>query len=256
MSSGVFAVARNVFSHDFFAAEPFTEREAWIWLIGEAAWKERRVRVGDYMISLARGQCAFSVRFLADKWGWSKSRVGRFLDRLKTEAMIGTDAGQGVSVITICKYKEYQKVSLPSETSSGTPIGTDAGHMRDKEENRENIQSIIKEEPLRGPSAGSVKNPEAEVYRLGKELLGKSAGGVLTNLRKACDYDDSHALEWLKQAADKQNPMEWVQAVLKASKDREYRGVDGAPHYDVPAIESREARAWKAEEARIYKGVH
>ena len=255
MSSGVFAVASNIFDHDFFAPDPFTEREAWIWLIGEAAWKGRRVRVGYYMVSLSRGQCAFSIRFLADKWGWSKSRVGRFLDRLKTETMIGTDAGQGVSVITICKYNEYQKVSLPIETHSGTPIGTDAGQMRDKEENRGNIKSITKEEPLRGPVAGSIKNPEAEVYRVGKEVLGKSAGGVLTNLRKACDYDDAHALEWLRQAAEKQNPMEWVKAVLKASKDREYRGVDGVPHLDVPAIESKEVRAWKAEEARIYRGI-
>ncbi|MER9206857.1 hypothetical protein [Mesorhizobium sp. M0771] len=66
MTSGVFAVSRDIFEHHFFAAEPFTEREAWVWLIREAAWKARRVRVKDGMVALKRGQLASSVRFMAD----------------------------------------------------------------------------------------------------------------------------------------------------------------------------------------------
>ncbi len=34
---GVFAVDRGIWDHPMFACEPFTEREAWQWLIAEAA---------------------------------------------------------------------------------------------------------------------------------------------------------------------------------------------------------------------------
>ena len=74
MRSGVFAVDRGIFDHQIFADEPLTEREAWLWIIGEAAWKPKRVRTPHGMIQLERGQLAHSQRFLADKWQWDRSR--------------------------------------------------------------------------------------------------------------------------------------------------------------------------------------
>jgi hypothetical protein len=136
---GVFAVDRGVFVHDCFADEPFTEREAWVWLISEAAWKPRGRRIGNITVSLERGQLAASVRFIAEKWKWSKSAVDRFLERLKKRDMIETASGTGINIITICKYDEYQRVSLPDGTDAGTQSGTAAGQQRDKEEDIKNI---------------------------------------------------------------------------------------------------------------------
>ena len=133
MSGGVFAVSRGIFEHEFFEDEPFTEREAWIWLIREAAWKPRKVRSPTGPITIQRGHCSCSVRFLADRWKWSKSRVGRFLHRFQKQDMIGTASGTGQMVITICKYDEYQRVSLPG----GTVSETEAGQQRDRLEDRE-----------------------------------------------------------------------------------------------------------------------
>jgi hypothetical protein len=89
---GVFAVDRGIWDHPMFADEPFTEREAWSWLIGEASFKARARNIGGKIVQLERGQLAASVRFMAERWKWSKSRVDRFLKRLKTTArkMIGT----------------------------------------------------------------------------------------------------------------------------------------------------------------------
>jgi hypothetical protein len=137
---GVFAVDRGIFDHPLFAKEPFTEREAWIWLIKEAAWKDRAVRAGTAVIKLKRGECAHSYRFMADIWQWSKSRVERFVNRLKIETLVMTRSGTGVTVITICKYDEYQRVSLPRGTESGTVSGTEAGQQRDKPEDIKNIE--------------------------------------------------------------------------------------------------------------------
>lgn len=137
---GVFAIDRGIFDHPVFADERLTEREAWQWLIAEAAWRERAKRVGSVVVQLKRGQLAASVRFMAEAWGWSKSRVGRFLDRLKIETMVSTDNWTGVLVITICNYDKYQRVSLPDGTVTGTPSGTAAGQRRDKREDIEHIE--------------------------------------------------------------------------------------------------------------------
>jgi hypothetical protein len=45
---GAFWVSRGVFDHPLFRGEPFTQREAWLWLIAEAAWKPGRQRIGAF----------------------------------------------------------------------------------------------------------------------------------------------------------------------------------------------------------------
>lgn len=248
MSGGVFAVSRNIFEHEFFANEPFTEREAWIWLIREAAWKDRRARVGKTLVSLKRGQCSFSMRFLADAWSWSKSRVHRFLARLESEAMIGTETGQGVCVVTICNYDEYQRVSLPKSSEDGTA----AGQQRDSSGTNENTGENIRNNTPSGATPDLSVNAEKEVYRFGRQVLGKSAGGVITNLRKKCEYDDAYALRWLEQAGEKDSPIEWINAVIRSADLLPYRGVEGAaqPQASFKTKAEREHEAWLTEYMR------
>jgi hypothetical protein len=137
---GVFAVDRGIFDHSVFAREPFTQREAWIWLIAEAAYKPRTKRADGKVISLQRGQLCHALRFMAEAWQWSKSRVDRFLDMIEKQDMIRRESGTRTPVITICKYDEYQRVSLPDRDNSGTTTGTTAGQQRDKLEDIETIK--------------------------------------------------------------------------------------------------------------------
>jgi len=140
---GVFAIDRGVWDHPMLKSrEPFSRREAWMWLISEAAWKPRVVMIEGRRIALERGQLVHSIRFMAEKWCWPKSNVARFLEALKTETMIGTESGTGITVITISKYNEYQRVSLPDRDSDGSDGGTEAGQERDREEDRKYKKKI------------------------------------------------------------------------------------------------------------------
>lgn len=108
---GVFAIDRGLFGHERFAPEPFTEREAWIWMIGEAAFKPYGKRVGSIRVELRRGQLAHSLRFMAERWKWTESRVRRFLAKLKApDALIDAATDRGLTVVTICKYDVYQDI--------------------------------------------------------------------------------------------------------------------------------------------------
>lgn len=131
---GVFAVDRGIWDHPSFAREPFTEREAWVWLVGAAAWKQSRVRAGRHPVTVERGQAAFSERFLAVKWRWSKSRVHRFLDRLKIEAMVTISADHETNRITICNYEKYAFDGTTRNAKSGPQTEPIADQPRTKEE--------------------------------------------------------------------------------------------------------------------------
>jgi hypothetical protein len=138
---GVFAVDRGIFDHPVLSSrEPFSRREAWLFILSEAAWKPRAFRANGRQIELKRGQLSHSVRFLADKWGWSKSSVARFLDVLQTETMIEKETGTGQILISVCNFDQYQRVSLPDGTGAGTSNGTEAGQQRDKEEDIKGIE--------------------------------------------------------------------------------------------------------------------
>lgn len=128
--ANMFFLSRELWDNPDFRDGEMTQREAFIWMIAHAVWKPQTVRLGSESISLDRGQLAYSLRFLAYKWGWSKSRVSRYLDVLKNRDTIETITGTGFTVITVCNYDKYQWVGEGGGTpakknrdSSGTPPG-------------------------------------------------------------------------------------------------------------------------------------
>lgn len=142
--SGFYLMHRGWQDADVFGSAEYSERDAWIWLIENAAWKETKVRIKGESIPLERGQMTFAQRFLAEKWGWSKSRVDRFLKRLNAEGMIsicsknGATAGQGTghgqSILTVCNYSIYQDKQCAERGNDEDENGATAGQQRGKEE--------------------------------------------------------------------------------------------------------------------------
>jgi hypothetical protein len=63
---GVFAVDRGIWDHPRFQEHrPYSRREAFLWLVSEAAFKRRRVAVGAIIFELHRG----SSLTLSGSWG-------------------------------------------------------------------------------------------------------------------------------------------------------------------------------------------
>jgi hypothetical protein len=143
----VFGVARSVWNHPILKGrKPFSRREAWMWMVSEAAWKQRKVRPAGHTITLERGQIAHSIRFMAEAWRWEQTKVVRFFNDLKTETMIATETATGITVTTICNYDKYQVVGLPPATAYATLNATETQQERnttatnEKQVNRETIE--------------------------------------------------------------------------------------------------------------------
>ena len=215
---GVFAVDRGVFDHPVFAAEPYTELQAWIWIVGFAAWREKKVRVGRTTVNLKRGQLAFATRFLATKWTWSHSRVVRFLKRLKTETMVTLETTRDATLITVCKYDEYQFGENAAETQNETRSETLTTRSRNKEE--ENNNSTTNSEAIASAPAGT------PVYRHSRQELWGEGVPILISLGVAEKQARSMIGYWLKLMKDD------AQAVLGAIQ----RARDHCVHNPIPWI--------------------
>ena len=172
-------VARGVFDHPLFRDKrEFSRLEAWVWMLSEAAWKPHQREIGGKVVTLRRGQFCHSIRFMADAWGWSKSSVDRFLTRLKTETMIGTDAGTGSLILTICNYERYQLAPSTTGTATEPSTGTAAGQQRDRLETSN--QEIKEDTSLRSVAATPKPTPRMELERV---LDSEHAGFVIDHRR-------------------------------------------------------------------------
>jgi hypothetical protein len=130
-TAGYFRAARGVFQHVLLYG-PFSRRDAWLWLISNAAWKAAGTRRRHGVVHVERGQLAASVRDLAERWEWPQTNVVRFLAELDAEGMIdcgsafgtrnGTDSGtkksHRVSLITVCNYNKFQGVDRVKSSGS------------------------------------------------------------------------------------------------------------------------------------------
>lgn len=115
MEDGFLKLSRKFFSNELWKeARKFSECEAWLDLLQsarfEATDKAYSEFIGGREISYTRGQYPASISFLVNRWRWSDKKVRLFLDKLKRKEMITTDRNQGMNVITICKYDEYNPV--------------------------------------------------------------------------------------------------------------------------------------------------
>lgn len=119
MENGYIRLSRRFFSNIMWnEARTFSGCEAWLDLIQSARFDAtpRKVSIGGREVSYSRGQYPASIRFLSRRWKWSEKKVRSFLQHLKKEGMITIECTQGMNIITLCNYDEYN----PLGTAKGT----------------------------------------------------------------------------------------------------------------------------------------
>lgn len=134
-----------------FLPGPFCEPMAFAWLIGKAAFKPMKIRLGKFYVPLDRGQVAASSRFLAGVWGWKESRVRRFLGRLSADAMVVVQADAGMSVITICNYDKYQFTPQDADALRDAQDDADATQTRRSSDANKKDVNNVKESLMASP---------------------------------------------------------------------------------------------------------
>jgi hypothetical protein len=153
---GFIALARGILDHPIVGVrKPYSDLEAWLWMLLEAAWKPKRIRVDGgrtrMVVTLERGQLSHSRSYIAEAGGWTEKSVRCFLSRLECDQQIkrghfgGQQKAKGQTLITICNYELYQGQS----ESRGRQKGQTEGQRRASE----------------GPAKGQKKNKETKITR-------------------------------------------------------------------------------------------
>jgi len=240
--AGYVAMSRDWQDHDIFAGDEFSRRDAWAWLIANAAWRTEAVVIGRRKVEIQRGEMTHSVRFLAEKWGWSKSAVARFLTKLQKEKMVeiravtsgtvsgtvcGTETGTVQSVISICNYDKFQTPGKGERDSSGD---SQRDSLRDKEEE---YKPVKPEEEVTAQKGAAPLVFQGKVVRLNQRDFDEwQANFPDLDLRAVLQARD----DWLATEADEQLRKKWYiatsnylanqQQKAKAARRQASRGLE------------------------------
>lgn len=150
-SSGFVCLYRDLFGNPQFRGKD--DEYAAIWLIASAVWKPVRVRVDGKDIDLERGQCCYTISYLAEAWECVKSTAHARLRQFIKNGFIRTELRTGLTVITVCEYDKYQIDPNEPRTEDRTlPERSPNGVRTNKKEGNKGNEEK-KEDPLAASAA-------------------------------------------------------------------------------------------------------
>lgn len=99
---------------------PFDMRSAWVDLLLLAySHDDMRVVRGQPVI-VKRGEVPYSQMWLADRWGWSRGKVRRFLSTLEQDEKIKMTSTKRGTTVLIKNYAFWQDFRTSNEPTDGT----------------------------------------------------------------------------------------------------------------------------------------
>lgn len=231
-----------------------TEREAWMWMLANAAYKDTRHRVGSELFDVPRGSFMATLREMQSAFMWkSDKRVRTFLKTLEKEAMIGRTvvgtANAPKTHVTICKYEEYQsrgRTKDAPQTHDGTHHGrtTDAvkqqgNKVTTEEEAKASLSPLVPKPKKPSPTGSRI----SEDWKLSKPLgdWAMSEGASMEMVRTQADQFKDY---WIGVAGAKARKADWdatwrnwIRKAITDSKPR-LRAINGGSN-DKPASKSK-----------------
>ena len=90
--SGFITVERKIWKNPVFSDAEMTEREAFIWMVSNAAWSETTHLVGSELFPVQRGSFMETLRGLQSVFMWkSDKRVRGYLKKLEKYGILSVD---------------------------------------------------------------------------------------------------------------------------------------------------------------------
>lgn len=217
MPAGWIKAHRSMLEHP--ALQHDTAFRVWMILLLRAAHKPTKVNWKGQTVGLHSGQVAISVRKLARDYEIPYKSARGAIDRLAREECITLmqikgavrGAGEGAVglLVSICNWERYQS----EEESMGAVEGTDRAHQgRTEQEGEESKTEESKKE--RGPAPnGTAIDLDADLYKLGRQILGKDGGAMVTKVKRKLGLGG--AVELFQTARTKDVPIEYIAAALR-----------------------------------------
>lgn len=101
-------IYRDIQEHWLWEDKPFSRGQAWIDLILLVNHEDNKALIDGELIEVKRGSKITSLRKLAEQWGWSTTKVKKFLEQLEKDNMIAFESDNKKTLVTIENYDVYQ----------------------------------------------------------------------------------------------------------------------------------------------------
>lgn len=150
---------RGISDNWVWEQKPFSLGQAWVDLLLMAAWKTSPRNWKGSFITQHRGEVFTSIVALADRWGWDRKKVRRFLTVLEEDKMCTLNDLPKGTLVTIENYSKFQGRG----TADGTANGTAEGQQKDTIEERKRREKKTRaREGSEGEPSAALEEVEAE----------------------------------------------------------------------------------------------
>lgn len=231
MAYGWISIHRKIQDNLIWNDKPFNRGAAWIDLLLLANHEDRQVLFNGNAIRVKRGEKITSLRQLSERWGWSITKVKKFLNLLSDEKMISYKSDSKKTVYNIVNYEVYQD-------SENTKSNTEITLKENRNKTEINQKEIKKKQTIMnnninnynninnnngvGQSELNLDDPKlADLIKLyqdcGFGLISPYSAKVLS------DYMNMYSFPWVKEAiqiAEQNNirTLAYVNGILKKKK--------------------------------------
>lgn len=101
-------VYRDITKHWLWEDKPFSRGQAFIDLLLMVNHKDKKILFNGDLVEVKRGSRITSLRQLGESWGWSRTKVKKFLEQLEKDGMITVKSDSKKTVVSIENYSVYQ----------------------------------------------------------------------------------------------------------------------------------------------------
>lgn len=109
MAQGWISIHRQLQGHWVWDDKPYSRGQAWIDMLLMANHEDKTFMFGNELINVQAGSFITSIAKLCTRWGWSNTKVVKFLELLESDEMLTRKSDAKKTVITIVKYGFYQE---------------------------------------------------------------------------------------------------------------------------------------------------
>lgn len=170
---GWISVYRSIRDHWVWKKDQvFDHAHAWIDLILDANHEDRKIVINGKLTVIHRGQKWTSVRTLADRWGWSKNKVTRFLKCLESDSMVIQKRSKNGTLLTIVNYDDFQCQRDTEGTPKGQRRDTE-GTPKGQNNNNNNLNNLIKRSKTPIRSIQNFQRSNTDWDELANEIMEK-----------------------------------------------------------------------------------
>jgi len=154
----------------------FDDRSAWIDLLMLMNYQERKFQLGKELLTAERGERVTSIRKLAERWGWSRTKTRNYLELLEKDGMIELIKTSKRTRVKVCNYDLYQGWHSDEKATQEPPEGQSEATREPVEDTNNNVNNSNKgnKENILSGCGGRPAGISDLIYEKYNELIGES----------------------------------------------------------------------------------